>query len=207
MLLMPVVVLGGIYGGIFSPTESAAIACVYTLFLGVFYYRQATWKQVGHALVQTLKISTMIYFIIVGAELFSKMTSYLQLPQTLTDLVLNLQLGPTAFLVVVSLFLLALGFFFSSIAMIIVVLPLFMPVVYMLKIDPVFYGTVAMMCTCIGEITPPMGPQLWFAAPICKVKMGDIMRETWVFLAAMTIPIFIVIYIPDLAMVLVKWWR
>jgi len=207
MLLMPVVILGGIYGGIFSPTESAAIACFYTLVLGVFFYRKTTWKQVGDALLTTLKITTMIYFIIVGADLFAKMVTFLMLPQALTDLVLNLRLGPTSFLVVVSLFLLVLGFFFSSIAMIIVVLPLFMPTVSTLEIDPVFYGVVAMMCTCIGEITPPMGPQLWFAEPICKVKMADMMKESWVFLAAMTIPIFIVIYIPDLVMALVNWWK
>lgn len=207
MLLMPVVILGGIYGGIFSPTESAAIACFYTLILGVFWYRKMSWKQVGEALKETLKITTMIYFIIAGADLFSKMISFLQLPQALTDLVLSLNLGPTTFLIVVSLFLLVLGFFFSSIAMIIVVLPLFMDSVAMLQIDPVFYGVVAMMCTCIGEITPPMGPQLWFAAPICNVKMGDIIKESWVFLLAMVVPIFVVIYFPELVMSLVNWWN
>ncbi|MBN1382412.1 MAG: TRAP transporter large permease [Deltaproteobacteria bacterium] len=207
MLLMPVVILGGIYGGIFSPTESAAVACLYTLLLGVFFYRQTSWKQVWDALLATLKITTMIYFIIVGAELFSKMVTFVRLPQTLTEVILALELGPTAFLVVVSVFLLVVGFFFSSIAMIIVILPLFIPTVNMLEIDPVFYGVVAMMSTCIGEITPPMGPQLWFAEPICKVSMADMAKESWVFLAAMTVPIFIVIYIPDLVMFLVDWWR
>jgi C4-dicarboxylate transporter DctM subunit len=107
----------------------------------------------------------------------------------------------------VEVFLLAVGFFFSSIAMIIVILPLFMPTVALLGIDPVFFGALTMMCVCIGEITPPMGPQLWFAEPICKVKMGDIMKETWIFLGAMTVPIFVVTFVPDIAMFLVKLFR
>lgn len=207
LLFMPIVVLGGIYGGIFSPTESAAVGCFYTLLIGVFFYRKLNWTGIKESLVDTLKIACMIYFIIVCADLFAKMISFIMLPQAITNLVTNLHLGPIAFLIVMEVFLLATGFFFSSIAMIVVILPLFMPTVHQLGIDPVFYGALAMMCVCIGEITPPMGPQLWFAEPICKVKMGDIMKESWVFLATMTVPIFIVAFVPDIAMFLVNLFK
>ncbi len=207
LLLMPVIVLGGIYGGIFSPTESAAIACVYTAIIGMFVYRKLKLSEIKESLWDTLKLSSLIYLIIVCAELFSKMASYIMLPQALTKLVLSMELGPTAFLISVVIFLLIVGFFFSSIPMIIVVLPMFMPVVQRLGIDPVLYGVIAMMATCIGEITPPVGPQLWFAEPICKVPMGDIMKETWVFLGAMVLAVFAVIFVPDLAMGLVNLWR
>lgn len=207
LLLMPVVVLGGIYGGIFSPTESAAIACLYTALIGVFFYRKLKFSEIKECLTETLKLSSMIYFLIVCAALFSKMLSFIMLPQALTNLVLGMELGPTGFLIAVTIFLLILGCFFSSIAMVIVILPMFMPAVQQLGIDPVFYGILAMMATCIGEITPPMGPQLWFAEPICKVKMGDIMKETWVFLGAMVLAIFVVLFIPDIAMGLVNLWR
>lgn len=207
LLFMPIVVLGGIYGGIFSPTESAGVACLYTLLIGFLFYRQLNWTTIKESLIETLKIACMIYFLIVCADLFAKMISFIMLPQMLTDLVNNLNLGPLSFLIVVEVFLLAVGFFFSSIAMIIVILPLFMPTVALLGIDPVFFGALTMMCVCIGEITPPMGPQLWFAEPICKVKMGDIMKETWIFLGAMTVPIFVVTFVPDIAMFLVKLFR
>jgi C4-dicarboxylate transporter DctM subunit len=207
LLFMPIVVLGGIYGGIFSPTESAGVACLYTLLIGFLFYRQLNWTTIKESLIETLKIACMIYFLIVCADLFAKMISFIMLPQMITDLVNNLNLGPLSFLIVVEVFLLAVGFFFSSIAMIIVILPLFMPTVALLGIDPVFFGALTMMCVCIGEITPPMGPQLWFAEPICKVKMGDIMKETWIFLGAMTVPIFVVTFVPDIAMFLVKLFR
>jgi C4-dicarboxylate transporter DctM subunit len=207
LLFMPIVVLGGIYGGIFSPTESAGVACLYTLLIGFLFYRQLNWTTIKESLIETLKIACMIYFLIVCADLFAKMISFIMLPQMITDLVNNLNLGPLSFLIVVEVFLLAVGFFFSSIAMIIVILPLFMPTVALLGIDPVFFGALTMMCVCIGEITPPMGPQLWFAEPICKVKMGDIMKETWIFLGVMTVPIFVVTFVPDIAMFLVKLFR
>ncbi|MBM4452505.1 MAG: TRAP transporter large permease [Chloroflexi bacterium] len=207
MLLMPVIVLGGIYAGIFSPTESAAVGCLYTLILGIFVYRQLNWAGIKEALLETAKLGGMIYILIVAADLFSKMISFMELPQMIGDWVLSFHLGPLAFLLAVEVLLLAMGFLFSSIPMIIIVLPIFLPTVKELGIDPVFYGCLAVICTAIGEITPPMGPQLWFAAPICKEKMGKIMKESWVFLGAMVLALLVVTFVPDIAMFLVNLFR
>jgi len=207
VIFMPVVVLGGIYGGLFSPTESATIACFYTLAIGLFFYRQLNWAAIKEALWESLKLSAMIYFLIVCADLFSKVLCYLMVPQTITEVVIGLRLEPLAFLLVIEGFLLVMGFFFSSIPMIIVILPMFVPIVLRLGIDPVFYGILAIMVTSIGEITPPMGPQLWFAEPICHEKMGNIMRESWPFLGAMTVAMVICTFVPDIAMFLVNLWR
>ncbi|MBM3150244.1 MAG: TRAP transporter large permease subunit, partial [Chloroflexi bacterium] len=127
--------------------------------------------------------------------------------QMIGDWVLSFHLGPLAFLLAVEVLLLAMGFLFSSIPMIIIVLPIFLPTVKELGIDPVFYGCLAVICTAIGEITPPMGPQLWFAAPICKEKMGKIMKESWVFLGAMVLALLVVTFVPDIAMFLVNLFR
>lgn len=207
LLFMPVVILGGIYGGIFSPTESAAIACFYTIAIGVFFYRELNWTGIKVALLDTAKLSCMIYLLIVCADLFSKVLCYLMLPQAITELVTGLRLAPLPFLLVMEAFLLVMGFFFSSIPMIIVILPLFVPVALRLGIDPVFYGILAILVTAIGEITPPMGPQLWFAEPICKEKMGNIMRESWPFLGAMTLAVLVTTFFPPIAMFLVDLWR
>jgi C4-dicarboxylate transporter DctM subunit len=100
-----------------------------------------------------------------------------------------------------------MGFLFSSIPMVIIIFPLFMPTVINLGIDPVLYGVLATIDALIGEITPPMGPQLWIAAPICRVKMGAIIRESWAFLGAMTVAMVITTFVPDVAMFLVKVFR
>jgi C4-dicarboxylate transporter, DctM subunit len=207
LILMPIVVLGGIYGGVFSPTQAASVATFYALILGFLVYRAMTWSAVMESIVETAKIASMIYFIIIGADLLGRMLGFLLLPQKIAELVINMQLSPIMFLIVVNLLLLVMGFFFSSLPMVIVVLPLFLPTVRFLGIDPVFYGILAVMNSLIGEITPPFGPQLWIAAPICREKMGAIARESWSFLAAWTVAMFLSILIPQIPMGLVWWFR
>jgi C4-dicarboxylate transporter DctM subunit len=206
ILLMPVVVLGGIYSGIFSPTQAASVSVYYAIVLG-FIYRELTWKGFLEALIDTAKLSSMIYIMFIGGDLFGKVLGYVGLPQMISQWVISMQLGPLSFLLVVELLLLAMGFLFSSIPMVIIVLPLFMPSVRNLGIDPVFYGCLAIQCALIGEITPPMGPQLWIAAPICNEKMGAIVREAWPFLAAQTLALFLSTFIPGIAMFLVNLMR
>ena len=207
LLLMPVIVLGGIYGGIFSPTESAAVACLYTLLIGIFVYRKLGWKEIKDALLETAGLTALIYLLFAGADLFSKMVGFLGVPQAIADFFIGLGLGPLAFLLVIEGMLLVMGCFFSSIAMIIVVLPLFMPVVYQLGIDPVLYGILTVTVAAIGEITPPIGPQLWFAAPIMKVRMGAIAKEVLPFLGAFVLAVLVVTFFPDITMFLVRLWR
>lgn len=207
VLLMPVVVLGGIYSGIFSPTQAASVSVYYALILGIFIYKKLTWKSFLEALVDTAKLSSMIYLMYIGGDLFGKTLGYIGLPQIISEWVLAMELSPMGFLVVVELLLLGMGFFFSSIPMVIIVLPLFMPSAIGLGIDPVFYGLLAIFCSLIGEITPPMGPQLWIAAPICNEKMGAIAREAWPFLGAQVLALFLTTFIPGIAMWLVYWMR
>lgn len=207
ILLMPFVVLGGIYSGIFSPTQAASVSVFYGLLLGIFIYRQLTWKGFMESLVETSKLSSMIYIMLVGGELFGKVLGYVGLPQMISEWVISLELGPMSFLIVVEVLLLVMGFFFSSIPMVIIVLPLFLPTVISLGIDPVFYGCLSIFCSLIGEITPPMGPQLWIAAPICNEKMGAIAREAWAFLGAQVLALFLSTLIPGIVMWLVYLMR
>lgn len=207
VLVMPIVVLGGIYGGIFSPTQAASVATFYAIAMGICIYRALNWNGIMEALVETAKLASMIYLLIIGGDLMSKMFAYIMLPQAISEWVISMDLGPLGFLLVVEALLLAMGFFFSSIPMVIIVLPLFIPSVKTLGIDPVFYGVLAILDSLIGEITPPMGPQLWFAAPICGERMGAIAREAWPFLGAMTLAMFLTTFIPDIAMFLVNIYR
>lgn len=207
ILLMPPVVLGGIYSGTFSPTQAASVSVFFALFLGIFVYRQLKWQDFMSSLIDTAKLSSMIYIMLVGGEMFGKVLGYAGLPAMISEWVISLELGPFAFLFVVEILLLVMGFFFSSIPMVIIVLPLFLPTVKSLGIDPVFYGCLSIFCSLIGEITPPMGPQLWIAAPICNEKMGAIARESWPFLGAQVLALFLTTLIPGIAMYLVHLMR
>jgi len=207
ILFMPIVVLGGIYSGIFSPTQAASISVLYTLIIGFFFYRELKLKDLTESLVSTVRLSSMIYLLYIGGDLFGKTLGYIGLPQAISEWVVTMELGPLSFLLMIELLLLVMGFFFSSIPMVVIVLPLFMPAVMELGIDPVFYGVLAIFCSLIGEITPPIGPQLWIAAPICNEKMGAIAREAWVFLGAQTLALLLTTFIPGIAMYLVFMMR
>ena len=207
ILLMPLIVLGGIYSGVFSPTQAAAVACVYSLALGVLIYKGITWKVFMDALVETVRLSSMIYFLVIGGELFGRVLGYVGLPQMISQWVIDLQLGPTAFLFAVQAMLLVMGFFFSSFPMVVIVLPLFLPSATALGIDPSLYGALAVFCAIIGEVTPPMGPQLWIAAPICKEKIGNIMREAWAFLGVQVLALILVTLFPQISLFLVHFVR
>lgn len=207
VLLMPMVVLGGIYSGIFSPTQAAAVAVFYSLFIAVAFYDGFKWKDFSNALVETTRLSSMIYFLCVGGEIFGKVIGYIGVPQMITEWVVSFNFTPVVFLLVAQGLLLVMGFFFSSFPMVIIVLPLFMPSVLELGIDPVLYGVLAIFCSIIGEVTPPMGPQLWVAAPICKEKIGNIMREAWAPLGVQVLSLFIVTLCPQICLFLVNLTR
>ncbi len=200
VLLMPVIVLGGIYSGTFSPTQAASVSVVYAILMGTLIYRKMNWQAITEALVDSIKLSSMIYLLYIGGDLFGKGLSVVGLPQMIANAVAAMNMTPLVFLLVVELLLLVMGFFFSSIPMVMVVLPLFIPCVHQLGIDPVLYGCISVFCALIGEITPPVGPQLWIAAPICKEKMGNIAREAWPFLGAQVLALLLVTIFPDLAL-------
>lgn len=207
VLFMPVIVLGGIYGGIFSPTQAASVSVLYAMLMGKFIYHGLNWERIKESLIDTAKLSSMIYLLIIGADLLSKMLTFIELPQRITEFVISMELGPLGFLFMVNGMLLIMGFVFSSLPMVIIVLPLFLPSAYALGINPVFYGVLTILNSLISEVTPPMGPQLWFAAPICEEKMGAIAREALPFLGAMTLTLLLMIIFPEIAMFLVKLTR
>lgn len=204
---MPVIVLGGIYSGIFSPTQAGAVAVFYCLALGVLIYRDFSFTNFNEALIATVKLSSMIYFLVVGGELFGKVLGYLGLPQLISEMVIGMDLGPVTFLLAVQLLLIVMGFFFSSFPMVVIVLPLFLPSVYALGIDPVHYGALAIFCSIIGETTPPMGPQLWIAASVCNERIGNIIRESWVFLSVQLFTLLLVTLFPQICLFLVGFLR
>jgi C4-dicarboxylate transporter, DctM subunit len=206
VVFMPVLVLGGIYGGFFSPTQAAAVSVFYTIIIGLFIYGGLNAKGIIAASVRTIKISSMIYLIIVGADIMSRMFGYLMLPQSIADLVLALNLKGVYFLLAVELFLVILGSVFISLPTVVAVLPLFLPTVRMLGIDPIHYAVLGIFACLIGEIIPPVGEQLWLAVPICKEKLGAITKGAMPFLAAMTAAMLISTFVPEFSLFLLNFF-
>ena len=203
----PVLVLGGIYGGLFSPTESASVAVFYALVLGTAVYRKLTWPGFAEALVKTAKTTGIIYFLVVGADLLARTVGYLEVHTLITNLISDLDLSALGFLLVVNALLLVVGLFFSSLPMVIVILPLFLPAAVALGIDPVLYGVLGVICASIGEITPPFGPQLWLAQPLCGVRMGEILREASGFLLAWLVAVVLITLFPAIILFPVELLR
>lgn len=196
LLLFPVLILGSIYGGIISPTESASVAVFYSLALGTLVYRKLTWQGFINSLIETARLTALVYLLLFGADMLSRLFIYYGIPGSITSLVLQLDLGPTAFMFVTALFLLVLGFFFASLPMVVVVLPLFVPTVKSLGIDPVYFGIIGVVCATIGGLTPPFGPQLWIAEPLCNVPMGRILKNAIPFLLAWVVGLLIMLVFP-----------
>lgn len=207
VLLMPIVVLGGIYSGIFSPTQAASVSAYYAIIVGLFIYRNLKFHGIIEALIRTVRISSMIYLLVISADIMSRMFGYLEIPQMICDLIISWELGPISFLLVVELFLVLLGFVFIGLPTVIAVLPLFLPTVMALGIDPVLYGVLGIFTCLLSEITPPVGGQLWISVPICGEKMGAIAREGWPFMIAMTLAMLLVTFIPGIATFLVTLSR
>lgn len=207
VIMMPVLVLGGIYGGLFSPTQAGTVSVVYSLLIGGLVYRQLKWSGVMESLIESTKLASIIYLIIIGADLMGKMLSFIELPQMIASWVVSMEFGPLGFMLLVQGILLLMGFVFSSIPMVVVALPIFLPTVLSLGIDPVFYGVVSIMNSLIGEITPPMGPQLWLAAVLSEEKVGAVTLEAVPFLLAMTAAMVVVLFVPEVAMFLVEAMR
>ena len=198
LLFYPVIILGGIYGGIFSPTESASVAVFYSLFLGLFAYQKLTMAMFVQSLEDTVRLTALIYMLVFGADMLSRLLVYMEIPSGIAQLMLSLDLGPTAFLFAVTLFLLVVGLVFSSLPMVIMVIPLFLPTVISLGINPIYFGVIGVICASLGEITPPFGPQLWIAEPICDVPMSKILKQAAPFLLAWVVALMLMIIFPQM---------
>ena len=201
-LVLPVIILGGIYGGVFTPTQSAAVACFATLLLGFLLYKKFTLSKIANAVVEATRVSSMVYLLVIAASIMGMMFSFIRLPQNIAQWVLTFHLTPLTFLLVVELVLLIMGFVFSSLPMVIVVLPLFLPAAYKLGIDPIFFGVMITVNLMIGTITPPVGLCLYVACGIADVRLEQISRSIIPFLLIEVAVLLLITYIPDLILII-----
>ena len=204
-LLMPVIILGGIYGGIFTPTEAAAVSAVYGLFVGVFIYKTVKWKQFYQILVDSTCTTATVMFITAAASLFAYVLTRARINIAISTALTQITNGNAIiFLLIVNVVLLIAGCFLDSTSALYIFTPLFVPVAQALGIDLVHMGVVMIVNLAIGLVTPPVGVNLYVACGIAKCDLKEISIAVLPLMIVSLIVLLLVTYIPQISLILVK---
>jgi C4-dicarboxylate transporter, DctM subunit len=200
----PVIILGGIYGGVFSPTEAAAVACVYAAFVTRFVFRELTWRDLLEAAVATVRFTAQILLIIACAGVFSWLLTINQVPAALVAWIEHLQVSPWMFLLFVNVILLIVGCFLDPLSAILLLTPLLIPVVKALGIDTVHFGIVIMVNLAIGLFHPPFGINIFVAQSVLGIDLKVIYRGILPFVVLYLIALALITYVPDISLIGVR---
>src|SRR3954470_5302119 len=196
-LMLPVILLFGIYGGVMTPTEGAAAAAFYALFASTVLYRAVTWKQLYEAVLASGKASCGIGMLIAGALIFNYVVTIENIPNSLARFMGGLHLGAAGFLLVVNIILLVLGCLLEGSTILLVVVPIFIPTAKLLGIDLVHFGVVVVVNIMIGLLTPPYGLLLFIIANMTKQPLGAIVREAIPFILAALLVLALITFVPE----------
>ena len=196
-LLMPVILLGGIYGGVMTPTEAAAVAAAYAFLVAVLWYRNVTARETYQAVLNSSRSTAAIGMLIAGALVFNYVVTIEQIPQTVRSLLSIYDFSATMFLVWVNIILLVLGCLLEGSTIILVILPILIPTAKALGIDLVHFGVITVFNIMIGLITPPYGLLLFIASAISGAPLRTIIRDTMPFVFAMIVALAIITFIPE----------
>jgi C4-dicarboxylate transporter DctM subunit len=190
-LLTPVIIIGGIYGGIFTPTEAAAVAAVYGIFVGLFVYKELKFRDFPQIIFQAVIGTTVIMFLVGAATVFGWLITNLQIPHQVAKFVVSVTSSPLLFLFAMNILLLIAGTMVNASAAVVILTPIFLPVARTLGIDPLFFGVLMVVNLAIGCITPPVGLDLFVASAISKVPIERVMKAClpylWALLATLAV--------------------
>lgn len=199
-LLLMVIILGGIYSGLFTPTEAAAVAAVYSAFVALFIYKDMTIREAPKVVLESAKLSIMLMFIIANAMLFAHVLTTEQIPQQITAMVLEAGLQPWMFLLVVNIVLLIAGAFMEPSAIILILAPILFPIAMELGIDPIHLGIIMVVNMEIGLITPPVGLNLFVTSAVTGMPVTQVIRAAMPWLMILLSFLVIVTYVPSVSM-------
>jgi tripartite ATP-independent transporter DctM subunit len=196
-LLTPVVIIGGIFSGVFSPTEAAAVTVLYAIAIDLLVYRELTWRKLWDAVYETAIMSSTIALIIGGVSMMGVVMAREKAPEQIASLLMSVASTPTEFMFAVTLLLLILGCFIEVLALLLVLVPSFIPLATALGIDPVYLGVNIIFTLMIGTLTPPMGMILFVVSKSHGVEMHRLIRATMPWLIPLIIvQILMILYPP-----------
>jgi len=201
-LLAPIIILGGIYLGIATPTEAAVIAVFYSLFVGLFVYKTLTFDDIMKALIQTVITSSVVMFVVTFAGIFSLAAATLGVIDKATNLIIAISHSRIIILLLIEIVVLIGGMFLDAISLTYVLMPILMPILAIYKIDMLYFGIVFTIALAIGQITPPVAVNLYVAANLIKSNLDELSKEVWIFVGAAIIGLLIVTFLPKISLLL-----
>lgn len=199
-LLLMVIILGGIYSGMFTPTEAAAVAAVYSAFIALFVYKDMRISEAPKVVLESAKLTIMLMFIIANAMLFAHVLTTEQIPQQITAMVLEAGLQPWMFLLVVNIVLLIAGAFMEPSAIILILAPILFPIAVQLGIDPIHLGIIMVVNMEIGLITPPVGLNLFVTSAVTGMPLSEVIRAAMPWLMILLAFLMVITYVPSVSM-------
>lgn len=205
-LLVPGIILGGIYSGIFTPTEAGAVAVVYAAIIGIFVYRDITVKDLPAILAGTAKTSGTILVLVIMATAFGRLITLARIPTELAATITSLSDNPIMILLLINLLLLVIGMFMETISSIIIMTPILLPVANALGVDPIVFGVILTVNLAIGFCTPPLGVNLFVASSISKVSIEQLSHAILPFFVGMIVLLMLITYVPAISLFLPSLW-
>ncbi len=202
-LLLIVMIIGGIYGGIFTPTEAAAVAAVYSAFIALFVYRDMSFKDVPHVLLESAKMTAMLLFIIACAMIFAHVLTMERIPQNIAEWLVSRDMTWWMFLLMVNVILWFAGDFMEPSSIILILAPIFFPIAVELGIDPIHFGIIMTLNMEVGMITPPVGLNLYVASGLSGLSLEEVTKASLPWMIVMIVALILVTYIPAISLFLV----
>jgi tripartite ATP-independent transporter DctM subunit len=206
-LVMPVIVLGGIRFGVFTPTEAAVIAAVYALFVGVFIYRELKIREIYWVLLRAAKTTSVVLFLVASALVSAWLITAANIPAEIGGFIQPLVDNPKLLMLVIMLLVLVVGTALDLAPTILILSPVLMPIIREAGIDPVYFGVMFVMNTCIGLLTPPVGIVLNVVSGVSKVPLGQVIGGVWPFLLAQVAVLLLLVMVPEIVTVPLGWLR
>lgn len=200
-LMMPVIILGGIYGGLFTPTEASCIAVLYGLALGMFVYKEIAPRDLLGIFGRAAVMSAIILLIVAFAAVFAYLLTINQVPQRVAAMLGSVTSSPVVFLLLVNAMLFVVGMFIEALAAILIIVPILAPISASFGIDPVHFGMIVITNLAVGMVTPPVGVNLFVVCEVAQLRMHQLARYLVIFLAVLAVDILIISYVPALSTV------
>jgi tripartite ATP-independent transporter DctM subunit len=198
-LLLPVIILGGMRGGMFTPTEASVVAVVYALLVGKYVYRTLQWKMVPVLLSRTAILTSSVLIIVAASNAFAWVLTTENVPQAISEWIAQLGLGPIALLLLVNVFLLVFGIFIEPLPGVMVLVPILAPVAHAAGIDPIHFAMIVIYNLTLGMITPPVGGLLFVTSAVTRVTLPVLSRELRPFMLAHLAVLMVITLVPALS--------
>ncbi len=199
-LMTAVIIMGGILSGLFTATESSAIAVIYTIAVGALVYRSLGWKRFVEACKQSVRITAMVLFIVGAATSFGYLLALLEAPARISEAISAISSNPLVILLIINIVLLILGTFMDMSPLIVITTPIFLPIVVATGVDPVHFGIIMMLNLGIGLVTPPVGSVLFVGCAIGNIPIEKALKTIWPFYGALVFALILVTYVPEISL-------